>query len=226
MLHKPKFGDILLNYKLSRTYITYPSLQERGKDFINKWLRKFGIAHHFEICTENSLGVTIYLYKEQDSKGVLLADYGFGITQLFAILLTIATNAVYTSYPRVIAIEEPENHLHPAFQSKLADMFYEAHKEFNLSFIIETHSEYLIRKTQVIVANAYAANDKMQKKSFDDGIPSFYNPFKVYYIPINDKHVSKYEKPYEMIYRKDGNFENDFGTGFYDEATNLAFQTM
>ena len=54
----------------------------------------------------------------------------------FAILLTIATNAVYTSYPRVIAIEEPENHLHPAFQSLLADMFYEAHKEFNLSFII------------------------------------------------------------------------------------------
>jgi energy-coupling factor transporter ATP-binding protein EcfA2 len=221
-----KFGDILLNYKLSCTYITYPSLQERGKDFINKWLREFEIAHHFEICTENSLGVTIYLYKEQDSKGVLLADYGFGITQLFAILLTIATNAVYTSYPRVIAIEEPENHLHPAFQSKLADMFYEAHKEFNLSFIIETHSEYLIRKTQVIVANAYAANDKMHKPFFDDGIPSFYNPFKVYYIPINDKHVSKYKKPYEMIYRKDGNFENEFGLGFYDEATNLAFQTL
>ena len=101
-------------------------------------LSQLVFTHHFEICTENSLGVTIYLYKEQDSKGVLLADYGFGITQLFAILLTIATNAVYTSYPRVIAIEEPENHLHPAFQSKLADMFYEAHKEFNLSFIIET----------------------------------------------------------------------------------------
>ena len=66
----------------------------------------------------------------------------------------------------------------------------------------------------------------MHKPFFDDGIPSFYNPFKVYYIPINDKHVSKYEKPYEMIYRKDGNFENDFGKGFYEEAAELAFHIL
>ena len=97
-------------------------------------------------------------------------------------------------------------------------MFYDAWKRLGVMFVIETHSEYLIRKTQVILAGAYAWN-KAERESCEYDVPPFHNPFKVYYIPKNDK-------PYEMIYRKDGNFENDFGTGFYDEATNLAFPTM
>ena len=35
------------------------------------------------------------------------------------------------------------------------------------------------------------------------------------------------EKPYyEMKYQKDGNFSNDFGKGFFDEASNLAFEIL
>ena len=51
-----------------------------------------------------------------------------------------------------VIIEEPEINLHPAFQSKLADMFVEAAKVFNIQFIIETHSEYLIRRLQYLTA--------------------------------------------------------------------------
>lgn len=220
-----KFGNILQEYTYSIKN-SYYMVNNAKEEFLNKWLQKFDIAHHIKLESVNDgLGITLRLYKsEEDNTGQLLADMGFGITQLVSVLLSIVTHGALVceegSCPpyTIIAIEEPENHLHPAYQSLLADMFYDAWKQLGVMFLIETHSEYLIRKTQVIVAEAYAGNEA-ERESCEYYVPPFDNPFKVYYIPKNDK-------PYEMIYRKDGNFENDFGTGFYDEATNLAFQTL
>lgn len=220
-----KFSEILLRY-IHSTRNTSDYLRKKRESFLNKWLQTFRIAHHIKIENENSLGITLRLYANaEDTVGCRLADVGFGITQLVSILLSIVTNIkcsvpnlnkedYYGPEPQppytIIAIEEPENHLHPAYQSLLADMFYEAWEKYGIMFIVETHSEYLIRKTQVLISKKQYTNQESLYKN---------SPFKVYYIPKNDK-------PYEMIYRKDGNFENDFGTGFYDEATNLAFQTL
>ena len=55
--------------------------------------------------------------------------------------------------PSMLLIEEPETNLHPKWQSLLAEMFVEANKKFNIQFMIETHSEYLIRKFQTLVAD-------------------------------------------------------------------------
>ena len=100
----------------------------------------------------------------------------------------------------LLIIEEPEQNLHPMLQSKLADLFYELNHEYGFRFIIETHSEYLIRKSQVIVG-----------KSNKNGGP-FNNPFRVYYFPSEGE-------PYDLPYAKSGRFEEQFGTGFFDEAS-------
>ena len=97
-------------------------------------------------------------------------------------------------------VEEPEQNLHPMLQSKLADLFYELNREYGFRFIIETHSEYLIRKSQVIVGEANKSNEP------------FNNPFKVYYFPSEGE-------PYDLPYAKSGRFEEQFGTGFFDEAS-------
>jgi len=202
--------------------------------FINKWLKELEIAHHVEIESHaDGYGATIRLYKdENDKKGMLLADKGIGILQIFTILLKIETAIVESqmndllnpnktdgfsegvieliptysqNHPITVALEEPESHLHPKYQSLLADMLLEAYNEYNIHFIIETHSEYLIRKAQVRVA----------KLNSDDK----FNPFKVYYVPRD-------EKPYEMEFQDDGRFKNEFGKGFFDEATNLAFEIL
>ena len=34
------------------------------------------------------------------------------------------------------------------------------------------------------------------------------------------------EGSYPMEYREDGKFKNEFGTGFFDESTNLAFELL
>lgn len=196
-------------------------------DFINNWLKELGVADELLITpVEDGLGLKVSTLNNNNEK-TLLADQGVGVTQLVALLLRIETlimdnilhhSKIWSSGSQdnircdenLIILEEPEMHLHPKFQSRLADMFLEAYEKYNIHFIVETHSEYLIRKTQVIVSEAHYANDQELK----DG-----NPFMVYYLP--DK-----GKPYEMEYRTDGKFSNEFGAGFFDEASNLLFKIL
>lgn len=67
-------------------------------------------------------------------------DVGIGITQVLPVLVM-----AYASKDRLIAMEQPEIHLHPALQAELADVFIEAATgERQNRFILETHSEHLI----------------------------------------------------------------------------------
>jgi hypothetical protein len=110
---------------------------------------------------------------------------------------------------QTIAVEEPEIHLHPDYQAKLAELFMSA-SEYKIHFIVETHSEYLIRRSQVIVAERkYESNAEVEKEC----------PFQTYYVPNGGL-------PYSLGYRNDGKFQEKFGSGFYDEASNLAFEIL
>ncbi len=203
--------------------------------FFNKWVKAFGIGEKVTLNVDSEgLGVTIRLHKDEaDTEGTLLADNGYGITQLFALLLNIEVSIMertvlekdaddfigsYSNSSKriklisspTIAVEEPEIHLHPNYQSILADMFYDAYTNYGVHFIVETHSEYLIRKSQLIVSKlGFHSNDETAEKC----------PFVTYYVPQSGI-------PYSLGYRKDGKFIESFGTGFYDESSNLAFELL
>lgn len=67
-------------------------------------------------------------------------DVGIGVSQVLPVLVT-----AYGSKERIIAMEQPEIHLHPALQAELGDVFIEsALGERANTFILETHSEHLI----------------------------------------------------------------------------------
>lgn len=67
-------------------------------------------------------------------------DVGIGISQVLPVLVM-----AYGSSGKLIAIEQPEIHLHPALQAELGDVFIEsALGERQNTFILETHSEHLI----------------------------------------------------------------------------------
>lgn len=222
-----RYLDARRNFESGSEY--YPD------SFMNKWIKEFRIGDHVSIKVDaEGLGVTLRLHKsESDIEGTLLADNGYGITQIFAILLNIEVaimgrkvekvrpddslnpfigeeDNVQTVTAATIAIEEPEIHLHPSFQSKLADLFYDAYKKYGIQFLIETHSEYLIRKSQLIVAGMGFENN-------NDSVSGC--PFITYYVPEDSL-------PYSLGYRKDGKFMESFGTGFYDESANLAFDLL
>lgn len=67
-------------------------------------------------------------------------DVGIGISQVLPVLVS-----AYASTGKLIAMEQPEIHLHPALQAELADVFIDAALgERQNTFILETHSEHLI----------------------------------------------------------------------------------
>ena len=217
------------NDYLSRTIHEYASTPKTTNDhrrtFIVRWMKEFGIGKDFLIT---SVGGEAHIVKIQDENDewVNLSDKGMGSIQLMVLLFRLAITlpkqtisdevikrrAMNSRSSRIIIIEEPEQNLHPMLQSKLADFLFILNQEYGYCFIIETHSEYLIRKSQVIV-----------KENFNDvNRPLKENPFKVYYF-----NSSSSEEPYyEIVYQNDGNFSNDFGRGFFDEASNLAFKIL
>jgi len=78
-----------------------------------------------------------------DSTGVevCLPDVGFGVSQILPILV----ECLRTKEGETIILEQPEIHLHPSLQSKLAD-FLICMAKASKKIIIETHSEHLIKR--------------------------------------------------------------------------------
>jgi len=82
----------------------------------------------------------LYLWDHRTETAVTHRDVGIGISQVLPVLVH-----AYGSKNKLIAIEQPEIHLHPALQAELGDLFIEsALGENGNHFILETHSEHLI----------------------------------------------------------------------------------
>lgn len=167
--------------------------------FLSKWLKKFEIGDWLEV--ENTEGVVNAPYIIRGRNKILLADLGFGYTQLLPIILLCAT-----SENRLLLIEEPEANLHPAFQSLLADMFCDATHTFHKQLIIETHSEYFVRKFQYLVGKKTIEAQKVKIL--------YFNKLK------EKKGASPEVRNIDIL--EDGSLSQDFGSGFFDESDNLA----
>lgn len=195
--------------------------------FVNYGLRMLGIigseasaGFGFEALDE---GVGIKPYITLNKNGLLtsrpLSDFGYGVTQLISILLNIEVMILEqfiehrVGEPCIIMVEEPEIHLHPRLQSLLADLFLEAYREYGIHFIIETHSEYLIRKYQYLVAG-YAQNPKF-------GVDT--SEISIYYLYDADpaKRPEGQQQVQPIVIQSDGTLDRDFGEGFSDVTTNL-----
>ena len=173
--------------------------------FITQWMERLNIGFNYEINPISGEAYTMDITNMQGEK-MPLADMGMGSIQLMILLLKLAT-IVREKRGRgcVVIVEEPEQNIHPKLQSKLAELFAHVNREYGFRFVIETHSEYMIRKSQAMVASGDVAFEK--------------NPFKVFFFPDEGE-------PYDMEYIETGTFAQQFGKGFYDEASSLSFQVL
>jgi len=122
----------------------------------NKWLQKLEVPYRIEPQSllpagSNPEGTTtgVYELRLRDVENptgplVSMSDVGFGVSQILPIIAQILL-----SRENLITVEQPELHVHPGLQARLADLFIAGIKPpYRHQFIIETHSEHFALRLQ------------------------------------------------------------------------------
>ncbi|MDX2036501.1 MAG: DUF3696 domain-containing protein [Isosphaeraceae bacterium] len=130
------------------------------EESVANWLKKLGLIHDFRVH-EISQGSKLYqvlVRRNEGSPEVSIADVGFGVSQVLPVI-TLCCRAT----PGVtLLIEQPEIHLHPSAQAGLADLFIETIRKRRAQIILESHSEHLLRRLRLRVAEEKVSSDEIQ----------------------------------------------------------------
>jgi hypothetical protein len=210
------------NEEGSSMYLSHP--------WLNEWVKYFGIGERLDYNVINKSRFEIYILR--DGKHIPESDIGSGHRRILEMMAHL-TYGMFEDSPAskgdITLIEEPEAHLHPNLQSRLADFFagmtsvvsyrrfawpWAADADFikeskknpplarSSSVVLETHSEYIIRRLQYLVACGKADPEKIV----------------IYYFPDR---LQSQEAVKEITIAPSGKLSESFGPGFIDEATNL-----
>ena len=93
---------------------------------------------------------------------VLVADFGFGVSQCLPIFVQGAIMAPLTT----LVVEQPEAQLHPTAQLELGSYFAELWKERNVASIIETHSDNILLRLRRLIAKGDLNHDDVSVAYF------------------------------------------------------------
>lgn len=89
---------------------------------------------------------------------VNLVDVGYGVSQA----LPIIVDAILASTRDTLLVQQPEVHLHPRAQAALGSFFAQEVAKNKKSFVIETHSDYLLDRIRMAIGNEEISRDKVQ----------------------------------------------------------------
>ena len=106
-----------------------------------------------------------------------VADTGYGYSQMLPIVMMLwmihkHRNELLFGSERTLVIEQPELHLHPAYQAKMIDVFINIIKEaernkINIKIIFETHSETMINRIGTLISEKKILAEKVNVLIFD-----------------------------------------------------------
>jgi predicted ATPase len=136
----------------------------------NRWTRKnFG----FTAKTINEGGHVAIVIQEDGVDGESnLADIGFGFSQILPVITQMWLSSRQKERGKrtsCIVIEQPELHLHPSFQAKLADVFAASvtGQKIVPHLLVETHSNHIINRLGQLINEGKLTNDDVQILIFE-----------------------------------------------------------
>ncbi len=88
---------------------------------------------------------------------VSIADVGFGVSQSLPVLVAL----IVAEPGQVVYLEQPEMHMHPRAQRRLAHVLADAANR-GVIVVAETHSALLLREVQTLVATGKLSTDKVK----------------------------------------------------------------
>lgn len=179
------------------------NLTPENKAAFEVWMKEFfGVS----ISTRPSQGHVSLVLIDNDTKDheYNLADTGFGYSQILPIMIQLwkvgieQKKTTRTLQPvkttTIFAIEQPELHLHPKLQAKLADVFISAIKaakaiNVDLRLVVETHSEQIISRLGVNVARQNVKQSEINIALFEKETLS--SPTNVREVEFNERGTIK-----------------------------------
>lgn len=172
------------------------------KDEINNVLKTyFNIDESIKLIKEELSGC---LNVKNLKSGALsnISNASSGLQQILPIIFFVLDHY----HSSIFICEQPELHLHPKLQTKLA-AFIVSYDQNNKVKIIETHSEHIIRKVQVLIAKG------MSKENVA-----------IYYFDKDEK--AGITSIREMKLDEKGLFIEKWPEGFFDEKMDLTLELL
>ena len=169
---------------------------------INAWLVYLGVANEISTNDKGKVGHELKITTDIQDMEQDLTHVGVGVSQILPILVMCFLAGKGDS----IILEQPELHLHPKVQTRLAD-FFVSMNTLGKQCILETHSEYLINRLRYLVAKAY--DEKISQDTM------------IYFVEKEDG-CSIYRS---ITINKYGVI-NNWPKGFFDESEDIASMTF
>jgi len=153
------------------------SMAEYELHILKDWMDKNLGFHAYPDRSVGHVAVKIKITGQDGGRNI--ADLGFGYSQILPIVLQLwhccvrgRTVSGSVSKASILTIEQPELHLHPRYQSLLADVFAavsnpENRLDSSPPMILETHSEHIVNRFGTLISRGILDRKSIQVLLFE-----------------------------------------------------------
>ena len=169
------------------------------------------LSRLLDLMEESPTRTALTLYDANTHTIVAPCDIGVGVSQVIPVVVGSLVQG-----ERMVVVEQPELHLHPAVQARLGDLFINgALEDAGNRFILESHSEHLMLRLLRRIR---------ETAEQDEDYPDYLAGVKPEHISVY--YVQSREGKTEMIplrISKEGDFLDRWPNGFFDERADELF---
>ena len=158
------FASVLLHENKRKRKFVLPNRKEECtlSEAMAEWMTHLNVASGVYVDKNNSFGFSVSVENMEQVKSDIM-NVGIGTSQVLPVLITV----LLSEPGETLVFEQPELHLHPYSQSRLADLFVAFCKEGRY-IILETHSEYFLLRLRYHIVKEHFSNKKAAVNFFQN----------------------------------------------------------